>query len=66
MDMAIVTQNRWQAEEHNRKDDAALLAELRAMRTELTTLRRLFDEFAGVFLNAKFPYGQATDRWARR
>jgi len=24
------------------------------------------DEFAGALLNAKFPYGQPTDRWARR
>ena len=25
-----------------------------------------FDEFARVFLNAKFPYGKPTDRWAGR
>jgi len=43
-----------------------LLAELRAMRAELGALRRLFDQFAGAFLNAKFPYGKPTDRWARR
>ena len=35
----------------------------------LDRLERLddrFDEFAGTFLNAKFPHGKATDRWARR
>jgi hypothetical protein len=45
-------------------DDKAL-EEMRAIRVELAALRRLFDEFAGVFLNAKFPYGKGTDRWAR-
>jgi hypothetical protein len=25
-----------------------------------------FDEFARVFLNAKFPHGKPTDRWGRR
>jgi hypothetical protein len=25
-----------------------------------------FDEFAGAFLNSRFPYGQGTDRWAGR
>lgn len=44
----------------------ALLDELRAIRREQLELRRLFDSFAGVFLNAKFPHGRATDRWARR
>ena len=43
-----------------------LLAELRAIRREQTTLRRLFDEFAGTFLNARFQFGKPTDRWARR
>lgn len=40
-------------------DARAILAELRA-------LRRMFDEFAGTFLNARFPYGKGIDRWARR
>ena len=44
----------------------ALRAELRASREEQGALRRMFDEFAEVFLNAKFPYGKPTDRWARR
>lgn len=44
----------------------ALRAEMRAAREENATLRRLFDAFAGTFLNAKFPYGRATDRWARQ
>jgi hypothetical protein len=43
-----------------------ILAELRAIRAEQVQLRRIFDHFADVFLNAKFPYGKATDRWLRR
>lgn len=43
-----------------------LLTELRAMREEQRQFRRLFDQFAYVYLNAKFPYGRATDRWHRR
>lgn len=43
-----------------------LLDELRAIRREQSRLRELFDSFAGVYLNAKFPYGKADDRWARR
>ena len=30
---------------------------------EIRQLGRRFDEFAGAFLNAKFPHGKATDRW---
>lgn len=41
-------------------------AELREIRRELAILRRLFDQFAGAFLNAKFPYGKPGDRWRRR
>lgn len=43
-----------------------VLAEVQEMRREMAALRRLFDEFAGVFLNARFPFGKPTDRWARR
>jgi hypothetical protein len=32
----------------------------------LERLERRFDEFAGTYLNARFPFGKATDRWARR
>jgi hypothetical protein len=46
--------------------DAQLLEELRATRAEISALRKLFDHFAGTFLNAKFPFGKPTDRWARR
>jgi hypothetical protein len=42
------------------------MEELRQIRAEQAALRKLLDEFVGVFLNAKFPYGRATDRWARR
>ena len=47
------------------KDDITL-EELRRIRKELSTLRQLFDHFAGTFLNAKFPYGKPVDRWGRR
>jgi hypothetical protein len=40
--------------------------ELRRIRAELSALRKLFDHFAGTFLNAKFPYGKPLDRWGRR
>jgi hypothetical protein len=43
-----------------------ILEELRAIRAEQQQLRRIFDHFADVFLNAKFPFGKPTDRWARR
>jgi hypothetical protein len=43
-----------------------ILRELQALRREQSALRRLFDEFAGAFLNAKFPFGQSIDRWRRR
>jgi hypothetical protein len=48
------------------KTDSAVLNELQALRSELSALRRIFDEFAGTLLNARFPYGKPTDRWARR
>jgi hypothetical protein len=34
----------------------------------LTRLERMFDEFAGAYLDAKFPYGdgKGPDRWRRR
>lgn len=47
------------------KDDKTT-AELRLIRIELMALRKLFDAFAGAFLNTRFPYGQPTDRWGRR
>jgi len=40
--------------------------ELRAIRHELEALRESFDAFASAFLAARFPYGRATDRLARR
>ena len=35
-------------------------------RIERRRLERLFDEFADAYLNAKFPFGRAGDRWGRR
>jgi len=43
--------------------DDPVLAELRAIRAEQAQLRRIFDHFCDVFLNARFPYGKPTDRW---
>jgi hypothetical protein len=40
--------------------------ELRAIRRELVAIRRLFDHFAGVFLNSKFPHGKPYDKWTRQ
>ena len=42
------------------------IEELRLIRLELAALRKLVDTFAGILLNAKFPYGKPTDRWGRR
>lgn len=47
-------------------DKAAALDELRAIRRELTAIRKLFDHFCGIFLNAKFPHGKPIDRWTRQ
>jgi hypothetical protein len=44
----------------------ALEDEIRALRRELVAFRRIFDEFANVFLNTRFPFGQPVDRWRRR
>jgi hypothetical protein len=43
-----------------------LYEKLDAIHRELVLHRRLFDEFAGVYLKAKFPFGKSTDRWGRR
>lgn len=55
---------------HNRQrppaESSILLDELRALRAEICSLRRVFDDFARVYLNARFPYGKPTDRWGRR
>ena len=47
-------------------NDKATLEELQAIRRELVALRKLFDTFAGVFLNAKFPFGKADRSLERR
>ena len=46
--------------------DEKTLEEMRAIRAELKALRRLLEEFAGTYLNARFPHGKPTDRWWRR
>jgi hypothetical protein len=33
--------------------------------TALEQLSKRFDEFCGIYLNAKFPYGKPIDRWRR-
>jgi len=46
-----------------RPDDKLL--ELQAIRDELAAIRALLDEFCGVLLNTRFPYGKPDDRWRR-
>ena len=46
-------------------DTADALEVQQAILRELVAIRKLFDEFAAVFLNARF-YGTGTDRWSRR
>ena len=58
--MSVTQSNRSDASENQ------TTKELRAIRAELAALRKLFDHFAGVLLNAKFPYGKPVDRWGRR
>lgn len=41
-------------------------AQLRKIAASLERLERRFDEFARVYLNARFPYGKPEDRWRRR
>ena len=45
---------------------AEVLHVLREILDEQRALRRLVDDFAKAHLNARFPYGVPTDRWARR
>jgi hypothetical protein len=40
--------------------------ELRLIRLELSAIRKIIDAFAGTYLNSRFPFGKATDRWFRR
>ena len=42
---------------------SAALDELRQIRQEIQKLRETIDAFAGVLLNAAFPYGKPIDRW---
>ena len=44
----------------------SLLEEQRATNANLVAIRQMLDEYFGVSLNAKYPYGQPTDRWGRR
>jgi hypothetical protein len=62
---AIVNPKQWQRQVQGESQDD-MVTELRQMRAELRSLKEMFSEFAGTFLNAKFPYGKPTDRWARR
>ena len=50
----------------NKTAEGITADEAQLIRIELTQIRKLLDEFCGTFLNAKFPYGKPTDRWARR
>jgi len=47
----------------------ALAAIIEALNTIIEQNRRSderFDEFTKTYLDARFPYGKATDRWGRR
>jgi hypothetical protein len=47
------------------ENDRELIAEIRALRREQAALRRLLDQFFGVYLDSRFPYGKPIDRWRR-
>ena len=40
--------------------------DLQKISAELHALGRMLDDFAGAYLNARFPFGKPTDRWGRR
>lgn len=42
------------------------LAEMQEQTRILKALLRLLDEATGAYLNARFPYGNPSDRWPRR
>jgi hypothetical protein len=64
--MSIPPHDRLNNSQRSALDSDVILHELRALREELRTMHRLFDDFARAYLNAKFPYGKPTDRWSRR
>jgi hypothetical protein len=47
------------------KDDKKL-DELRGIRLELASFRKVFEDFAVAYLDAKFPHGRATDRFGEK
>jgi hypothetical protein len=47
-------------------DRVALVAALGRLERRLARLERMLDEGIGAYLNARFPYGRPTDKWARR
>ena len=57
---------------HQRGDNAEdaavsqLLRVLNGLRADVQRLHETFDEYARVNLNARYPYGEATDRWRSR
>jgi hypothetical protein len=46
--------------------DGNALAILARLERRLARLERLLNDGIGAYLEAKFPYGKATDRWGRR
>ena len=48
------------------EDPASTVAMFARLERRLERLERLIDHGIGAFLNARFPYGRGTDRWARR
>ena len=50
-------------------DDVKTITQTQALAAILAALQRLerrFDEFAKVYLDARFPHGKPTDRWGRQ
>jgi hypothetical protein len=50
---------------HREQRYQELLEVQRATLQAVERLGQMFDEFADVYLNARFRYGKPTDRWSR-
>jgi hypothetical protein len=46
--------------------DAQLEQQIERLIAAIERFTRLFDQWAGAELNARYPHGKATDRWRRR
>lgn len=57
--------NRIPDNHRNTKDRPVTAEQAERLIAVLGRIEKMLDEFAGALLNAKFPYGRATDRWRR-